>query len=256
MRVNDYLPDSEVATSLSSDHPIVAERAITSTPPAERVDRTPRAPRPRRASGISRKVIPEGGFDEWLLLLNPGDTEVQGQVSFLRSDGVTVKQDLLMQPRSRSTIHVDSVAGLEDAEVSATVEVSSPGIVAERAMYFTTQIASGTVDGGHVAMGATSPDNHWLLPEGYTGNGFESWILIVNLDDQAIDVHVNLFGDDGEVVQRDFQVMPHSRYTVRENDLLPGRGVSAEITAPAGTRLVVEGAYYFHLPAGIDDGNC
>ncbi len=256
VRVNDYLSNSEVATSLSSDHPIVAERAMYfdssgRTGGSDTAGATAPAREWYFAEGYTG-----GGFDEWLLLLNPGDTEVRGQVSFLRSDGVTVKQDLLMQPRSRSTIHVDSVAGLEDAEVSATVEVSSPGIVAERAMYFTTQIASGTVDGGHVAMGATSPDNHWLLPEGYTGDGFESWILIVNLDDQAVDVHVNLFGDDGEVVQRDFQVMPHSRYTVRENDLLPGRGVSAEITAPAGTRLVVEGAYYFHLPAGIDDGNC
>lgn len=256
VRINDFLPDCEVATSLSSDHPIVAERAMYfdssgRTGGSDTAGATTPAREWYFAEGYTG-----GGFDEWLLLLNPGDTEVSGQVSFLRSDGLKVEQDLLMPPRSRSTIHVDEVAGLEDAEVSATVETSSPGVVAERAMYFTTQIASGTVDGGHVAMGATSPDNHWLLPEGYTGDGFESWILVVNLEDQAVDVHVNLFGENGEVVERDFKVAPHARFTIRENELLPGQGVSAEISAPAGTRLVVEGAYYFRLPGGIDDGNC
>jgi hypothetical protein len=256
VRINDYLPDSEVATSLNADRPIVAERAMY----FDSAGRTGGSDSVGAAAPAREWYFAEGytggGFDEWLLLLNPGDTEVHGQVSFLRSDGLEVEQDLLMQPRSRATIHVDEVAGLEDAEVSATVKVSSPGVVVERAMYFATQIASGKVDGGHVALGTASPGDHWLLPEGYTGDGFESWILVVNLEDREVDVHVSLFGENGEVVERDYKVKPHARFTIRENDLMPGQGVSAEISAPAGTRLVVEGAYYFRLPAGIDDGNC
>ncbi len=113
----------------------------------------------------------------------------------------------------------------------------------------------GAISGGHSAGGATVPASHWLIPEGYTANGFESWILVSNLEDEAVDVRVNIYGESGATVQRDYRIEAHSRFTVKENDLLPGEGVSAEVNAPDGTRLVVEGSFYFHYRDGMDGGS-
>lgn len=196
-----------------------------------------------------------GKFDEWLLLANPSDTMVTAITSFLRSDGVTVERETVLQPRSRATIHVNEVPGLENAEVSARVRAAYPGVVAERAMYFSYNGSMGEVSGGHAAMGAVAPSSSWLIPEGYTGPGFECWILISNLEDEAVTVSVQLMGESGAEVKRDFVVGPHSRFTVKENTLLPGEGVSAAVSAAEGTRLVVEGAFYFRYRGDIDGGS-
>jgi hypothetical protein len=122
-------------------------------------------------------------------------------------------------------------------------------------MYFSYSGSMGNVNGGHAAIGAAEPASNWLIPEGYTGPGFESWILVANLEDETVTIRVNLLGESGATVSREYSIMPHSRFTIKENALLPGEGVSAEVSAPDGTRLVVEGAFYFRFHNDIDGGS-
>ena len=104
-------------------------------------------------------------------------------------------------------------------------------------------------------MGNTESSSHWLIPEGYTGEGFESWILISNLDDEQVTLRVEFLGESGTTVSREYTIAPHSRHTIKENDILPGEGVSAEVIAPEGTHLVVEGAFYFNYRDTIKGGS-
>lgn len=255
VRVNDILPGAEVGMKLCSDRPVIAERAMYFNSNGRTGGSDSMG-----ASGLSREWYfaegyTGGDFDEWLLMANPSNQEVTATVGFQRSDGVIFERELTVKATSRTTIHVDEVPGLEDAQVSATITASAPGLVAERAMYFTYNGGMGTVDGGHAAGGTAAPSSHWLIPEGYTGQGFESWILISNLEDEALTVGVDLYGEDGSQIHRDYRIEAHSRFTLKENDLMPGQGVSAEVGSPEGTRLVVEGAFYFLFHGDIDDGS-
>jgi subtilisin family serine protease len=255
LKLNDIMPGTELAVALSADLPVVAERAMYFDSGGRRGGSDAAGAPALSREWYFAEGYTGGDFDEWLLLANPSDREVAATATFQRSDGITVESELVLRPFSRATLHVDEIAGLEDAEVSAAVKASAPGLVAERAMYFDYEGCMGTVDGGHAAGGATAPSSHWLIPEGYTGPGFESWLLVSNLEDEGVTVGVDIYGESGTHVRGDLRVEAHSRLTVKENDLLPGEGVSAEVSAPDGTRLVVEGAFYFRYQGEIDDGS-
>ncbi len=255
VKLDDIIPGAEVATVIASDVAVVAERAMYFDKDGIKGGSVVMGAGSPSEDLYFAEGYTGGGFDEWLLLSNPSDNSVTAITSFLRSDGVTIERETVLQPRSRATIHVDEVSGLEDAEVSARVEATYPGVVAERAMYFEFSSSMGTVDGGHAAMGARQPSSEWLIPEGYTGPGFESWILIANLEDEVVTVSVNLLGESGATVSREYSINPNSRFTIKENDLLAGEGVSAEVVAPEGTQLVVEGAFYFNYRGVIDGGS-
>jgi hypothetical protein len=255
LRVNDVLPGAEMGIKVSSDRPVVTERSMYFDCDG-RTGGSAAAGAPRLSTQwYFAEGYTGGDFDEWLLMANPSDEDVTAAASFQRNDGTVFEQQVTVAANSRATIHVDEIPGLEDAQVSAQITASAPGLVAERAMYFTYYGGMGKVDGGHAAGGATSPSSRWNVAEGFTGGGFESWILIANLEDHAVTVKVQLFGEQS-MVEREYTVEAHSRFTVRENDLLPGQGVSAQVTALDDSRLVVEGAFYFRYGNGIDDGSC
>jgi len=255
IKLDDILPDVEVATLLSADIAVVAERAMYFDAEG------------RLGGSVAAGVVAAaeewyfaegytgGDFDEWILLANTTDQHVAATVTLQRCDGIRIERDMVLRPLSRSTLHVDEVIGLENTEVSATVKAAFPGVVAERAMYFTYRGGMGEVGGGHAAPGAIYASSHWLVPEGYTGEGFESWILVSNLEDKQVAVMIDIYGESGSHIRKEVKIPAHSRFTIKENDLLAGEGVSAELSAADGIRLVVEGAFYFRYQGDIDGGS-
>ncbi len=101
-----------------------------------------------------------GSFDEYVLIQNPNSgTTANITVTFMRpadSEGNipdAITQTLTLDGQSRTTIHVNSVEGLSDTDVSTTVRcTNSQGIIAERAMYWD----AGDTDwaGGHNSPGS------------------------------------------------------------------------------------------------------
>lgn len=255
LKLDDVIPDAEVAVYLSSDRPVVAERAMYFDAQGRAGGSVAAGATATEEEWYFAEGYTGGDFDEWILIANPTDRGVAATVTFQRSDGLQVERDVVLRPRSRFTLHVDDMTGLEDAEVSAAVKAASPGVVAERAMYFTYRGGMGEVGGGHAAPGAVCASSHWLVPEGCTGDGFESWILVYNLEEEQVTVGIDIYGESGTHVHREVAIPPRSRFTVKENDLLPGEGVSAELSAPGGARLVVEGAFYFRYRGDIDGGS-
>ena len=74
-----------------------------------------------------------------------------------------------------------------------TVTFDQPG-VAERAMYFGGPPA---FKGGHESAGVTAPSTTWLLAEGATGDGFDTFILIANPGAEEADVTFTFLPADG-----------------------------------------------------------
>lgn len=256
MRLNDVVPGVEVSVSLFSDVPVVAERAMYFDCRGRKGGSVAAGAATPSQEWYFAEGYTGGEFDQWLLLSNPSSVMATADASFHRRDGTIISREITVQPRSRATLHVDEIPGLENVETSMSVTATAPGVIAERAMYFRYAGSMGTVDGGHAAVGVTSPASQWFLPEGYTGTGFESWLLVDNLEDREVTAMASFYGEDGSVVVREFRVGPHSRFTVKENDFLSGQGVSAEVQAPEGVRLVVEGAYYFLFQGKIGGGSC
>ena len=79
-----------------------------------------------------------------------------------------------MPARSRHTIRVNDDA--PDAGAFSTVVETTNGtnVVVERAMYW------NNFEGGHNAVGITAPSLNWRFPEGFTGTGFNTFLLLGN----------------------------------------------------------------------------
>jgi len=67
--------------------------------------------------------------------MNPNNKTVDVGVNFLLPGGGIQVGDYTVGPNSRYTIHVDSIEGLTNTEVSTTLSCEDP-IICERAMYF------------------------------------------------------------------------------------------------------------------------
>ena len=188
-------------------------------------------------------------FDTWVVLQNPNYTATTATLSFMRQDGQVITRQVNVGALQRCTVHVDEIPGLEAADVSTRV-VSDLPIVAERAMYFNYH---GRV-GGHCTIGAAELKSGWYLPEGYTGDEFEEYVLFLNPHDEAAAVRVVFMRPDGLRVERNLQIPPHARSTVHVDEVegLQSTEVSTEVNS--SLPIVVELAEYFRY-RGWSDGN-
>ncbi len=121
-------------------------------------------------------------FDTWVMVQNPGPDDAQVVMSFQLVTGTAPDLTFPLPAGTRSSIYLDSLPGLSDAQVSTQVtSISGNWIVAERAEYFN---YFGKV-GGHDSIGALSPAPEWYLAEGYTGGEFDTWVLVQNPGSEA-----------------------------------------------------------------------
>jgi hypothetical protein len=110
--------------------------------------------------------------------------------------------------------------------------------VVERVMYW--------ADGGHSTIGAPWPQNAWELPEGYTDQGFETFILIGNPSDVDANVEVTYLLEGGGMITRDHFVPAGTRYTILANNPAEvGPGVAFSTLIEANTWIVAERAMYW-----------
>ena len=91
------------------------------------------------------------GFNQWLCLQNPGDSEAQVEVTYFTQEAGTLPaRSLTIPARTRATIMANLDAG-SNYQLSTRIRVTSgPGIVVERPMYF--RYGRGW-DGGHDVVG-------------------------------------------------------------------------------------------------------
>ena len=146
---NDVGGEKDVAIEIISDQPVVVERpmyfvyhgviigghnVIATTDPGTEF---------LFAEGTTRP-----GFDEWLCMMNPGDTDASVTMTFMFSDGTTKDQPLTVGAHSRATVFVRDIVP-DGLDVSVKITSSQP-IVVERPMYFN---FNGNTTGGSDTMG-------------------------------------------------------------------------------------------------------
>ena len=111
-----------------------------------------------------------GDFDTYILVENPGDKAARIRVTYNNPRGGGAEKDYTVRPRSRYTIHVNEIPGLESTEVATAIRsLNGVEVVAERAVYFVYTNGYCARAGGHLSTGATEPSRTWYFAEGYTG---------------------------------------------------------------------------------------
>jgi len=184
-------------------------------------------------------------FDMYLLLANPGATSANVTVRFLKPGGSVVTEVRSLGPMSRATIHVDSVAGLADSDVSASITSDQP-IIVERAMYWPDPFTNWYE--AHNSSGVTATGTTWALAEGEVGGtlGFETYIALANAGDANATVTLTFLRTSGSPVALTRAVGANSRVTVSagEAGLTAGErfGVRIDSTQP----VAVERAMYWN----------
>lgn len=106
---------------------------------------------PHSAYSATTWYMPEGstqGFDLYILVTNPNSSDVNITYTFYTGAAATVTQTGTVSANSRSTLHVNSISGLSNGEISTKVECTNGlNIYAERAMYWPNDGSSWV--GGH-----------------------------------------------------------------------------------------------------------
>ena len=138
----------------------------------------------------------------------------------------------MIPPNSRTSIHVNDV--VPNALVATRVEAET-SVFAERTVYF-----------GHDAIGGIgtrSGARSWYLAEGSTQPPFDTWILLLNPNEEETTAHLTFMLENGGTVEVDQPLAPMSRVSVDTNDVVKSAGFATEVRSELP--IVVERAMYF-----------
>ncbi len=167
------------------------------------------------AEGTTRNNSVDGAFEEWISVMNPGDTKAEVGLTYMYSGGGTQAGHKTVPPHSRETILVNNEIG-NDKDVSVQLNSDQP-IIAERPMYFNYH---NRITGGDVEMGSQGGASTWYFAEGTTREGFEEWLTLMNPTASADTARITFMFADGTTQTKDVGLPPKSRTTVGVNNSL------------------------------------
>ncbi|MHB8895458.1 MAG: DUF5719 family protein, partial [Candidatus Geothermincolia bacterium] len=245
-------PEQDVSALVSSDQLIIAERPMYFnyqgkwTGGHDVVGATSPMNIWYLAEGCTR-----AGFDEWICIQNPGDTDAQVQITYMLNTGANKTQSLTVNKKSRGTISVNAAVG-PDLDVSAkVVSLNNVPIIVERPIYFSYQ---SRWTGGHDVIGASTAKTTWYFAEGCTRDGFEEWLSIQNPGDGPATVTLTYMPGSGSNIQKQVTVAAMSRSTVSVNTDV-GQGKDISCTVQADRPIICERPMYFAYQAKWDGGH-
>jgi autotransporter-associated beta strand protein len=179
-------------------------------------------------------------FDDDILIANPNSVETPVTMTFLREGGATVVVQRVIPARSRVTIHVDQIEGLEDASASVKVEsINYLQLVVERTMFWDLSYY-----GGHTANAVAKPERQWTFAEGFQGF-FDTYLLIANANAAPTTVTLTFLRENDTPVVKTVDVAAFQRKTVYAGDYDELKGRAFGIVVDATEPVIAERAMYF-----------
>jgi serine protease len=243
INVAKYVPNEwSVSTKITADSLVIAERSMYWNNRQGGHDSI------GVTSGSTTWYLAEGatngGFETWVLVMNPGDVQAIAQVTYMTPTGEKPGPTLLLEPGTRQSVSVaDTVPN--EWSVSTTVTSDEP-VIAERATYWNNRIE------GTESIGATAPAKTWYLAEGSTNGGFETWVLIQNPLTTGTSIDISYMTTSAEVPGPSFALGPKSRVSINVADAVPGQwSVSTKVTSTEP--IIVERSMYWNNRAGGHD---
>ncbi len=239
----------DASIKVTSDVPVVAERSMYRNGKREgscSIGATTPSADYYLAEGATGYGV---GFSTYVLVQNPNDTATNVSLTYQTGTGTVPGPAFTMQPNSRKTVKVnDSLPA--NTSVSTLVHGAKP-IVAERAMYWD----NGTGQAFHASIGLSDPHMTFMLPDGQTSGGFETWTLVQNPNPGAVTVRITYLPQGGgKTVTFTSEIPAGTRNTYNMADKLPSGRASILVQSLDGARpVMVERAMYMNSRgAGTD----
>ncbi len=183
-------------------------------------------------------------FESYLLLGNPGDEVASVDVDFFLASE-NLRYTFMLAARSRVTVPIHSLPGLDYQDMAISLRSSVP-VVAERSQYYSLDSHRG----GHATMGSARPSARWHFAEGYTGEAYDTWLLLSNPGGDAANVIVSFYREGQGPIDHYFAIAPFRRVTVHADELPGLEEASFSMTVGSDVPVVAERAMYFVIPRG------
>lgn len=243
---------ASASIEVASDTPVIAERSMY------RNDRREGSCSVGTNAAAIDFYLAEGstawGFTTYLLIQNPNDAPADVTVFYLTPSGPVQKDPFRMEANSRKTIRVNDVEGVTNTDTS--IQVFSPqGIIAERAMYWD----SGKGEAMHDSIGLSAPHRSFMLPDGQTSGGWQTYTLVQNPNETDVDIRVTYLPQGGgEAVSFTDSLPANTRRTYDMSDRIEsGRAsVLVEVTDPGCGVMVERSMYCNDRGVGTDTIGC
>ncbi|BCS32845.2 hypothetical protein TBR22_A20690 [Luteitalea sp. TBR-22] len=184
-----------------------------------------------------------GFFQTRFALANPHDEAVPVTVTFTDTQGTATPMQVTLPARARLTIDENNRPALA-SEAFATLFEAPKVIGVERTM---TWAAGGLAYGAHSEIGVEAPRTSWVLAEGATIAGFNTFYLLQNPTTTAAQVKVQYLLATGQRIEKIHPVAPLSRTNIwvnKDDPALAAAEMSASITSLNDVPVVVERSMY------------
>jgi autotransporter-associated beta strand protein len=179
-------------------------------------------------------------FDNDVLIANPNAADAPVTLTFFTQQGAVIAEERTIPGRSRATIHVDQIQGLDDASVS--VEVKSTNglpLTVERTMFW-----DASYYGGHTGTAVEHAAARWFFAEAAQGF-FDTYVLVTNANPVPADVTVTFLREGETPVIKTIPVGASSRATIGAGDYPELAGRSFGLIVDATQPVIAERAMYF-----------
>jgi len=240
----------EISAVITSDVPIVAERAMYLTGDGDRSFEAGQMGAGATAPSNTWNIA-EGAthfFDTFLFLTNPNDEEAVVSVTFQLPDGQTVVKQYEVPGQAKRTLLVDGQQDplLEDTAFAASVSSTVP-IIVERAMWWGPTSASWYE--AHASLGTTDTGTVFGIGEAQSGGEAEedTYVLVSNASETLAPVRFTLIYDDGTREEKTLNVGGSSRLTALITTEFPaseGRRFSILVESVDQVPITVEVSRY------------
>jgi hypothetical protein len=179
------------------------------------------------------------GFETWLLIQRPASGDAHVTATFRKGNGESVKRTYTVKGNSRFTVNLADEVGIADVSTQVTSDVP---VVCERSMYWNARTA------GHCTIGSPGPGRTWLLAEGCTDYGFETWVLLDNPNASAVNATVTFLKEDGTTVPVALVLKPQTRLSIDASVYVGADSFSTRVDA--ASPVMVERAMYWSRRSG------
>ncbi|MER3396143.1 MAG: hypothetical protein C4318_08620 [Acidimicrobiia bacterium] len=255
VRLNDLAPPGEIAVKVTSDLPIAAERAMYFGYRGWLGGHSSEGIKQPRTSWFLAEGYETDEFDTYIEVFNPQTSSTNVRFTLMRDDGYTQTVSVAIGPNWRYTLAPSTVTGFSFAAFSTSVEADIP-VVVERSTYFRyrSPVSGEQRDGGAAAPALAQTSKEWHFAEGYSGPGFDTWVLLQNPTTTRAAVDVSFFVEGSTPKVTTVGVAPRSRATLLASTVPGVSGTSYAITLRSNVPIAAERAEYFNYH-GITDGS-
>jgi nitrogen fixation protein FixH len=234
--VADTVPGAwQVSARVTADRPVIAERSMYGGGRAWGTESV--GVESPSLTWYLAEGATDGGFETWVLVQNPNSCRTDVTITYMTPKGRMEGPRVTLEPNSRQTFNVaEAVPG--EWQVSTRVDADRP-VIAERAVYWNSR------GGGHNSVGVTEPSKSWYLAEGSTGEGFETWVLVMNPGDRDAKVTLTYMTERGQVNGPVATVKAGTRMSFSVADTLSNNwSVSTKVTGDQP--IIAERAVYWN----------